>query len=137
MKRATASLSVVAAVSFVSPSTAQPPPIDRSPVATTAGVRLSSYSVRAKCGAPSHTVIVLDHDLRLPTRALLSLPLGDQEVELPSGKGTRTVQLVWKKLVCTGPATNLNEVLRAPLRFDGQVFQPTTVGASSSPVPPR
>lgn len=126
-------LGAVAATFVCSHASAGPKKIASPPAP--AGVSLESYDVHAKCGQTASYAVTMRYDLKAPAQAVVSLPTGDQTLDLPAGHGTKAFTFTGKTLLCGGSGENLLDVLLTQALFEGKSFMPKDVVGVGTPVP--
>ena len=74
-------------------------------VKTPAGVKLTSVGVVATCGMDTIVDATLEYNLPGKTQVTLWGSVGEQQVDLPAGKGVKRVQIKLAKLDCNSEAS--------------------------------
>lgn len=76
------------------------------------GVKLASLDVSGKCGAPTAiTVKVSYSNLVAPVTTMIWGSVGEKQIELPTGSGTKSYDFTGPTLVCGGAGQNWQEAL--------------------------
>lgn len=107
MKRLIMSAAAVLVAVTASLALAQPKPIKAPPGAKTpAGVKIKSFVAVATCNREEDLKVTVEYtNLKVATKATLWGSIGEQEIDIPAGTGTKDVLFKGPKLDCSKEAS--------------------------------